>query len=41
MLPATQQEIDRVTRYFEGQAPDLKVEYLFKTLLESAWTCAN
>ncbi len=35
MLAATQQEIDEVTSYFEGQAPDLAVEFIQKVYTES------
>ena len=35
MLPATQDEIDQVTSYFEWQAPDLKVEFIQKVYTES------
>jgi len=35
MLPATQHEIDEVTSYFEGQAPDLKVEFIQKVYTEN------
>ena len=35
MLSATQEEIDKVTRYFEGQAPDLKVEFIQKVYSEN------
>ncbi|GLS39547.1 hypothetical protein GCM10010869_51440 [Mesorhizobium tianshanense] len=35
MLPATQDEIDTVTRYFEWQAPDLTVEFLQKVYVEN------
>jgi hypothetical protein len=35
MLPATPKEIDDVTRYFEGQAPDLKVEFIQKVYAEN------
>jgi len=35
MLPATQEEIDQVTSYFEGQAPDLKVEFIQKVYVEN------
>src|SRR5260370_2415557 len=36
MLPATQEEIDQVTSYFEGQAPDLTVEFIQKVYVENA-----
>src|SRR5260370_838057 len=35
MLPATQEEIDQVTSYFEGQAPDLTVEFIQKVYVEN------
>jgi hypothetical protein len=35
MLAATQEEIDKVTNYFEGQAPDLKVEFIQKVYSEN------
>lgn len=35
MLPATQEEIDQVTSYFRGQAPDLKVEFIQKVYTEN------
>ena len=35
MLAATQEEIDKVTSYFEGQAPDLKVEFIQKVYSEN------
>ena len=35
MLPATQEEIDQVRSYFEGQAPDLKVEFIQKVYTEN------
>src|SRR5258708_10083856 len=35
MLPATQEEIDQVTSYFSGQAPDLKVEFIQKVYTEN------
>src|SRR5580704_8662881 len=35
MLPATQEEIDQVRSYFEGQAPDLKVEFIQKVYVEN------
>jgi hypothetical protein len=35
MLAATQEEIDRVTDYFEGQAPALKVEFIQKVYVEN------
>ena len=35
MLAATQEEIDRVTSYFQGQAPDLKVEFIQKVYTEN------
>ncbi len=35
MLPATQEEIDQVTSYFEWQARDLKVEFIQKVYTES------
>jgi predicted nucleotide-binding protein len=35
MLAATQEEIDRVTSYFESQAPDLTVEFVEKVRTEN------
>jgi hypothetical protein len=35
MLLATQEEIDQVTSYFDGQAPDLKVEFIQKVYVEN------
>ena len=35
MLAATEEEIDKVTSYFEGQAPDLKVEFIQKVYSEN------
>ena len=35
MLAATQEEIDKVTSYFDGQAPDLKVEFIQKVYSEN------
>ena len=34
MLTSTPDEIDRVTSYFESQAPDLKIEFLQKVYIE-------
>ena len=35
MLAATQEEIDKVTSYFDGQAPDLKVKFIQKVYSEN------
>lgn len=35
MLPTTQDEIDEVTTYFNGQAPDLKITFMQKVYSES------
>lgn len=35
MLAGTKEEIDKVTSYFEGQAPDLKVEFIQKVYSEN------
>lgn len=35
MLPATQEEIDRVTGYMASQAPDRKVQFLQKVYSEN------
>jgi hypothetical protein len=35
MLAVTQEEIEKVTSYFEGQAPDLKVEFIQKVYSEN------
>jgi len=35
MLPATQEEIDRVTEYFKGQAPNLEITFVQKVYSEA------
>jgi hypothetical protein len=35
MLEATEEEVEKVTSYFEGQAPDLKIEFIQKVYTES------